>query len=137
MTAHHVAIVFDPDFGDALRTLAQQMHVWVVDTPANKIIAREIWARHPAYSLEAGVTTFDRTGYSDAYGLLDSILGSVDDHHGVFDHDPTWGVLHIYGLPPDVRVRESLASYGATVTEVLADQFTASRQPPPAMIAPE
>lgn len=131
MTAHHVGIVFDTDFGDALEALSRQMHVWIVDTPANKRVAREIWARHPGYSRESGVTTFGRTGYADAHALFEGILGTVDEHHGVFESDPPWSILHIYGLPPDDRVRASLAACGAAVIDELADHFTASRQPPP------
>lgn len=136
MTAHHVAIVFNTDFGDALEALSRQMHVWIVGTPANKRIAREIWARHPGYSRESGVTTFDRTGYADVHGLFEGILGTVDEHHGVFEADPPSSILHVYGLPPDDRVRASLVEYGASIVEVLVDRFTASRQPPPS-IAPQ
>ncbi len=113
------------------------MHVWIADTPANKRIADEIWVRSPEYSIESGVTVFDQSGYTDAYGLFDGILGTIDDHHGVFEADPPWGVLHIYGMPVDDRVRESLDAYGAMIIDELADHFTASRQPPPSMFAPE
>ncbi|HKY29322.1 MAG TPA: hypothetical protein VJM12_15385 [Pyrinomonadaceae bacterium] len=40
-----VAIVVDPDFGERLLSLANEMPVWIADTSTNRIIAESLWSR--------------------------------------------------------------------------------------------
>jgi hypothetical protein len=37
-----VAIVIDPNFGDRLGAIAEQMPVWIADTPANRVVAEQV-----------------------------------------------------------------------------------------------
>jgi hypothetical protein len=53
-----VAIVFDPAFGDALRSLVREQNVWIADTPENQAAVRRLYLDDgPAGPLH-DVTTF-------------------------------------------------------------------------------
>ena len=40
---HNVAIVFDPDYSSSLEKLAFHTPVWLIDTPANRAAAEDVW----------------------------------------------------------------------------------------------
>jgi hypothetical protein len=128
-TAHNVALVLDPDFGERLRPLAIRMHVWISGTDGNRRVAEEIWAENKEYSLEQGVTTMAQ-GDDSAEGFFATVLWAVNVHHGEYSHDPVWTVLHIYGIEPTKTVLADLAAYGATEIERTGDHFVATRIDP-------
>jgi hypothetical protein len=55
---YRVFVVVDRDYGQRLAELAETGPVWIVDTPANRSVAQEIWAARPNSSHLEGVTTF-------------------------------------------------------------------------------
>jgi hypothetical protein len=60
-----VGLVFDPDCGPGLAPLAARMHVWVVDSPANRTAAEGVWSSPQPDARDRGVTVFDpRTMYA-------------------------------------------------------------------------
>lgn len=40
-------LVLDPELGEAIRPLAQTMHVWAVGSPANRAVAEDLWKSGP------------------------------------------------------------------------------------------
>ncbi len=60
MSEHHVAVVVDRAFGERLLPLAQRLHVWVCNTPANREAVEKAVAALPPGAVwnEAGATTF-------------------------------------------------------------------------------
>jgi hypothetical protein len=129
MSPHQVAIVLDLCFGEALHALSDRMHVWVVESPANRPVIDQIWEKAWGYSLEQGVTSFQQNGESPEERFSD-VLGNVDVHHGEMSHDPPWTVLHCYGIENTAPVRGALAEFGVDRIEESPDHFVASRPCP-------
>lgn len=42
--ANPVALVLDPRFGDRLADVARTMPTWVCDSPANGLVAQQLWS---------------------------------------------------------------------------------------------
>lgn len=115
---HRVAIVAAPQFGERLRPLANDIHAWVIDTPANRRVAEEIWAAS-AFSLERGVTLFRAEQDVPAEAWMPETVEQIELHHGVYSHRPPVSILEIYGVPLSERLRSLLAEAGfGNVTEV-------------------
>ena len=83
MPSHHVAVVVDRVFGERLLPLAQQLHVWVCDTPINDAAAEKAGAANPPGAVwnEVGVTTF-RVGENESpENMVICHVGDIDLHH--------------------------------------------------------
>jgi hypothetical protein len=126
---HGVAIVVDEDFGDRLSTLASRLHVWLIDTPMNRAAASAVWQNGVhGQSLETGVTTFKVEHLSAPDQIVASMLGTVDDHHGHYSHEPPWSLLEVYGAEPTPILSAALLEFGFTNIARIADkEFRASR----------
>src|SRR5438093_1466185 len=113
--AHGVAIVVDQAFGERLIALASRLHVWIIDTPANKAAAlahsRE---SSGAPSLESGATTFTCATAIPPDESVASMLETVDVHHGEYSHSPPWSFLEVFGASPTPRLSTAPAEYGFT-----------------------
>ena len=113
---YRVAIVADPEFGERLMSLAERMHVWVPETPANRKVAEQIW-RADVLSIERGATTFCVRPSASADEWVAGILADVELHHGQYSHNPPVSTLEIYGAELSPRLRDALASIGFTHIE--------------------
>jgi hypothetical protein len=110
---HVVAVVVDPAFGDRLLALAGRVHVWIIDTPANKAAAESVWREGgAAYSSERGVTTFSAYQTASPDEIVASMLDTIDLHHGEYSHVPPWSVLEVFGANPTPRLVAALAELG-------------------------
>ncbi|MBY4796119.1 hypothetical protein [Burkholderia multivorans] len=76
-TNNTVALIVDPDFGARIQEVAAKVrHTWVVATPANVVVAEQIWRASPNPSrlnMEGGATTFIQYGV-DQESWCDAIL---------------------------------------------------------------
>ena len=122
-TEHRVAIVLDESFGKRLLLLAQRLHVWAVESPANAEAANTFLKMDvslPSEPLERGITTFMAQGSSRCETLV-AVLEDVDEHHGEYAHSPPWTVLEVYGLDETDADRVGFAEYG--ITQVIRTEF--------------
>lgn len=126
---HRVAIVVDPAFGDQLDALAARMHVWVADTAVNRPAAERVWAAGTPPDLGSGVTTFKVDSTRSPEEWCASIVGTVEEHHGGFSHDPPVTELEVYGTPPTVSLQAAFATYGFREFTPLGGGFRASSRP--------
>ena len=126
---HGVAIVVDEDFGDRLGALASRLHVWLIDTPVNRAAASALWqSGAQGQSLETGVTTFRAEHLSAPDQIVASMLGTVDDHHGPYSHEPPWSCLEVYGAEPTPILSAALLEFGFTnIARLAGKEFRASR----------
>ena len=122
---HRVAIVVDPDYAERVLNLAGECHVWLVRSAANDRVVAALRESHPTHSLESGVTTFNPAGTPQA--SLVAILGTVEEHHGEYSHDPPVSVLEVIGAEPSAAVREELDAYGFHRVEPSEEGFRARR----------
>jgi hypothetical protein len=126
---YRVAIVADPGFGERIEALAEHMHVWAVDTPANRTTAERLWATMPAPSIESGVTIFrvDPNESPDAWAAATS--PDVELHHGEYSHNPPLDTIEIHGAPLSSQLRLALNAAGFTHLGQDGELIIASRPP--------
>jgi hypothetical protein len=121
-----VAVVAHPDF-EALTPLAERVHVWLVDTPANRARAETYWRAHPEHSIDHGITTFKVREHAAPDQIVLEALGPLDLHHGEYSHNPPWEVVEVYGATPTVELREVLQDMGVTEVSSIPGGFCATR----------
>jgi hypothetical protein len=126
---HRVAIVVDPAFGGQLAALAARVHVWIADTAVNRPAAERVWAAGTPPDLGAGVTTFKVDSTRSPDDWCAAIVGTVQEHHGEFSHDPAVSELEVYGTPPTGAVRAAFAEYGFDEIEITPGGFKARSRP--------
>src|SRR6185295_20295345 len=94
-----VGLVVDPQYGESLEGLASRMHVWAIDSAANRQVAEKVWAAGARGTIEVGVTTFGRGSSSiDREADCLNVLESLDLHHGAYSHDSPYSVLEVVGV---------------------------------------
>jgi len=129
MTPHRVAIVVDEDFALSLKELADRVHVWLVDTPANRSAARRLWAESGgAYSFERGVTTFKVRPSDTPEERAAGILAAIEEHHGEERHDPPCRRIEVFGARPEPAVRAEFGAYGYTEIVATSTGFVACKR---------
>jgi hypothetical protein len=96
--------VVDAQYGDAIRALSRDRHVWAVKSPVNDPVIEEVWASAPHHWLVSGVTAFN-AGHSAEDSCL-SILGVIEEHHGPYSHDPPLTEIEVVGVQPTAALRE-------------------------------
>ena len=116
-----VAIVVDPDFGERLFSLADEMPVWVADTQTNRTVAESFWSRGGS-----NVTTFRVTG-DDAAEWCRAILPQVDLHHDEYSQARAFDSIEVFGAGPNTKLRDALSEYGFTISSERPDGFRAVR----------
>lgn len=119
MAPYSVALVLDSAFGEALKQLAERLHVWVVDTPANRAVAESVWASEQPfrYNIERGITTFASKLGKGPEEWCAAFLDTIDMHHDEQSHHPGYSVLEVYGLKFTDRLRPKFVDLGFTVFE--------------------
>lgn len=128
-----VALVVDPEFGGALQSIAESMHVWAVGTPVNRVVADALWAQLPKpyeYNIEVGITTFDPGLGSGPDSWCQAIIGTIDQHHDEASHDPPYAELLVYGLQFNETLRPGFAELGFTEFTNTSYGFRATKAEP-------
>ena len=126
---YRVAIVADPGFGERLESLAERMHVWAADTPANRHTVERLWATVTAPSIERGVTVFRVSPSEPSDAWVADIIPDVELHHGEYSHNPPVDTLEIHGTVLSTRLRMALDAAGFTHHDQTGDLIIASRPP--------
>ncbi len=92
MKAHRVILVVDRLFGNRLRTLPDDVPVWIVGSPENfpAIIAR----RKDALSETTSFQDFPALSPAD---LASRIIATIEDHHGEYSQQPPMSRLTVIG----------------------------------------
>jgi hypothetical protein len=122
---HRVAVVVDPDYGEAVRLLSRDRHVWIVRSSRNDEVVDSLRAGSNEHSLESGISTFAASGTPEE-SLL-SILGTVEEHHGEQSHDPPLSVIEVIGISATDGIRGQLLADGFGQIEPDGEGFTAYR----------
>jgi hypothetical protein len=115
-----VAIVFDREFGVALRGISDA-DAWVIDSPANSAVVDEL--------RRAGnrrLTSFVDHLEPDIEAF-DEILRTIELHHGEFAQDPPFGRAVVYGLEFDPDFQASLDAVGFEFEAHTTDGFIIHR----------
>lgn len=116
-----VAIVVDPDFGDRLSSLADQMPVWIAHTPPNRTMAESLLNRG-----DSKITTF-RVVDDDAAEWCEIILPQVLLHHGEHSQSPPIDSIEVFGTSATPSLRDAFSKQGFTISSQRPDGFRATR----------
>ena len=128
-----VALVVDPELGEAIRPLAQTMHVCAVGSPINRAVAEDLWKsgpQPPQYDNESGITPFDYDPKSDRESWCRQIIDTIDQHHDQWSHDPPYTVLNVYGLQFSAALKPAFESLGFVEFQETAHGFCAIKSEP-------
>jgi hypothetical protein len=123
---HRVAIVVDPSYAERIVGLARECHVWLVRSALNDPAVAALREDDSGFSFDSGVTTFNAAESPQASFL--SILGTVEEHHGKYSHDPPVSVIEVLGLEPSAPIRDELRSYGFGHIKPSQNGFVARRE---------
>lgn len=118
-----VAIIVDPNFGERLLALANQMPIWMADTPANHASLESLSS---AQGSALNVTTFRVSG-DDVTRWCSGILPQVDLHHGEYSQTPAYTAVEVFGTAATAELRDAFSAYGFTISSERGDGFRAVR----------
>ena len=122
-----VILVLEPAYGNRLVPLASTGHVWVIDTPENRVAASGHWAQRPEHKVEYGVTTFKSSGDATRLEMCLGILGTIGLHHGEYASNPPYSVLEVVGLPLTDEAQSAVEDFGFRSFESTTEGFRAAR----------
>jgi hypothetical protein len=122
-----VAIVVDRSFGDKLVVLARRLHVWVIDSPANRPARDKVWNETKAYTLDSGATLFFDDGTQAPDVVAERMLDDVEMHHGGNAHTPPLTRIEVYGAKRTPLLQSALEELEYDHFEDGPDGFVASR----------
>ena len=118
-----VAVVLDPEFGERLRTLAQQCEVWAVGSTLNREVAKRYWSELTTPS-NSSLTIFDWSPGESASETVLRMLDMIDMHH------PGCTRFEFIGARADPRMSEELARLGYTELSLVERGFNATKPAP-------
>jgi hypothetical protein len=124
-----VAILMLIDGSRSLPNLAKQYHVWILDTPANRLATEALWALGPSDESH-GVTIFRRQCDDLTDEFVVHLLSAVDEHHGLRADWAADVVLEVRGAALTEKLRAALAALGPFEIEEQVEGFVAIRTPP-------
>ena len=124
MATAKVALVLDRDFGEELQDVATQMAVWIIDSPPNKAVARELWEWQP--KPEHMSATFMEPAVPDETSFA-GLMNNIELHHGEYSQTPPFHELEVIGLKPTSTVEEVLSDFGFALMETTIASFRAGR----------
>ena len=124
-----VGLVVDPDFSERLPSLADRIHVWVADTPQNRMAAELIRKAEPTFDFARGVTLFSINADQGRDVWAADIIGTIETHHGSYTHDPPVSCLEVFGVPAGEPLKRVLARYGFTHVVERGNAFQAWSRP--------
>jgi len=127
---YRIFVVVDREYGERLGKLAQTGPVWIVDTPANRSVAQQIWVANPNRSHPNGVTTFKFGETSSSEDILVNELDAIDLHHGTHSANPPYTVLEVIGAGISARLKVELSQFGFDEFQETAQGFRAMRPMP-------
>jgi hypothetical protein len=122
-----VAIVVDRAFGERLSKLSRSCHVWVVESPVNTPVIRDVWqdtsAAADRLSMRSGVTSFKDNAELSADEICVAIVAVVDEHHGEPWSDSPWSEIEVFGAPLTPALRSAFEDVGGASFESTTDGF--------------
>jgi len=127
---YRVFVVLDREYGQRLAELAQTGPVWIVDTPANRPAAKQIWAANPNRSHLDGITTFKFEEGSSSEDILIDQLDTIDLHHGTYSANPPYTILDVIGTAITAKLKTELSEFGFDEFQETPQGFRAVRPLP-------
>ena len=128
--AYRVFVVLDREYGVRVLELARSGPVWIVDTPQNRAVTKNLWAAHPNRNHPEGVTTFKAGDDCSSEETLINELDTINLHHGSYSADPPYTILEVIGTPISERLKAELSHYGFSEFQATGEGFRTVRTLP-------
>jgi hypothetical protein len=123
---YHVYLIFDEEYGKNIYKLAIGWPAWIIESSTNYPIVKELWQKNDLYRNHlTGLTCFQKNGYDSYEDLLLSMIESIEDHHGIYSHNPEYTILEIIGLGLSDQIQDRLRDYGFYRFELTDQGFVA------------
>jgi hypothetical protein len=133
-TPYSVSIVLDHSYGPRLRELLKAGPVWVVDSPANRDCAQQLWSEFPAHDHLDGITVFNSGEGRSTEQILIDHMETIDLHHGIYSANPPYTAVRVVGSTLTPQVKQTLASFGFDSFTITSEGFDTVRPLPPPSI---
>ncbi|WP_044002810.1 hypothetical protein [Hymenobacter swuensis] len=119
----NINLVLDLAFGDKLLLLHPAEPAWVVASVLNEPLVRQQWQA-------SAPQPRDITLFQPSTGLdFESLLDTVNQHHGEDSHGPAYTSLTVFGLDATDPIVEILAGFAFHVAQTTRFGFIAHRIP--------
>lgn len=109
---YRVGLVLDRSFKGNLSELSKRIHLWVCDTPDNRIAIKAVWNNSKEYSTEFGVTSFRVEESDDIHDMAERVINQIWEHHGEPSREVPMNVLEVYGANLSPEIKEVLSANG-------------------------
>ncbi|HLJ85720.1 MAG TPA: hypothetical protein VKZ53_02800 [Candidatus Angelobacter sp.] len=116
-------VVVDRQYGEHLTELAQTGPVWIVDSPANRAAAQQLWAANPNRGHLDCITMFELGKNSSSEDILINELNTIDLHHGAYSANPPYAVLEAIGAVISTRLKAELSQFGFDESQETSEGF--------------
>lgn len=111
MSTNQVAIIVHED-EQAIKVLAQAMHLWIAATDKNKVTVETLW--QAATPEELTVTHYDIQYGSTAEEMCLVAIDMVEEHHSsVFSAEP-WLEIQVHGCDLTPKLESEFKEFGNT-----------------------
>ena len=117
MKSAEVGLVLDQDYGKRLKELVERMAVWIIGTPSNAAVARELRNQQPKPPYM--ITTFNPPSEVDE-SCFEYLMDEIDLHHGYYSQTPAFAKLEVIGLEPSPTIDTVWTEYGFGLPRELA-----------------
>lgn len=123
---HTIVVVFESDFREELRATAFKHPVWLLETPANRAAAEEVWAEQTEWP-HLSVTMFRDVSPSGKKEEWVKLLEQIELHHGGAANRPAFDTLDVIGALLHAPARAALWDAGFRQFETSRRGFRARR----------
>ena len=89
--AYRVHLIVDRAFAGRLDIIPRP--IWIADTPANRPAIEEAWNQKGTDTHLDGVTSYQPRSDDDISEEILDLLPTLEEHHGIFSHDPPMDAL--------------------------------------------
>lgn len=103
-----VALILDPEFGQQLGQIAQEMPAWILSSPLNDAAVDEVRRK---FKGGVSITSFIPWHADDRVANSVQALYDIDEHHGPCSASDPYDELRVFGARPmdlSLRVIEEL-----------------------------
>lgn len=114
---HIVELVVDPNWGDRVLDMADESHVWIIETPVNSKAAQKYWGKNPSYSVLKGITVFMFDLGASPEQICVDVFDTINEHH-VYDYYedlgpiPPWNEIRVVGAKLTDKLKKELMEFG-------------------------
>ena len=117
----HVTLVVDPEFGQRAKAQSMLGPLWVIQSPRNAPVIRELWATEN-FRFPDSPTLFDAVAGRSPEELAMEVIETVDEHH------PAWQSFDIIGVRPSAKLLDALHRCATGSTKETRTGFIFSRE---------